>query len=82
MQERNKGNLILRLKGLTAKECQTVDIVELAGCDDFILNLAGERFAITKIPGLWLKTLLTMVCATRNKEDCSHANAVGNVVFL
>ena len=82
MQKRNKGSLVLRLKRLSAKEGQAIDIVRLAGYNDIILDLFCKGFTVSKIPRLGLKALLAMVCASRNKEDCAHTVPICNVVFL
>ena len=82
MQKRYQGRLIFGFERLAAKQRQSVDIIRLAGCDDFILNLAGEGLVVAKIPRLGLKTLLTVVGAARYKQNGAYPFPICNVVFL
>ena len=67
MQKRNKIGLVFWLEGFATEQCQAVDVIRLAGCNDFVLNLAREELTVAKIPRLRLKALLAMVGAARYK---------------
>ena len=82
LNERKQGALIGRLKGLSAEDCQTVYIARAQHFDDFFLHGAVKRLAVAKIPGFRLKTMLTVIGASGDKQRHADSDYVGYIAVF
>ena len=74
--------LVGRLHRLAPQQGQPRDVVGLAGGEDLVAHLFGERGAVAEVPGHFVETAGAPVGASRHKQAGAHAGTVGDVAIF
>ena len=74
--------LVGRLHRLAPQQGQPRDVVGLAGGEDLVAHLFGERGAVAEVPGHFVETAGAPVGASRHKQAGAHAGTVAMSQYL